>query len=123
MTFILLTGAGFSYNWGGPLASEIFSQLLADKDIDDATRERLFTAPGGFEQALADLQLSTDPDDKKRHDALITAVVGIFNGMNNTFMQMQFEFCGRPRSTRCLRRFQATSRRPSMHRKRSLCCL
>jgi hypothetical protein len=52
MTFILLTGAGFSYNWGGPLASEVFSQLLADKDIDDATRERLFIAPGGFEQEL-----------------------------------------------------------------------
>jgi hypothetical protein len=92
MTYILLTGAGFSYNWGGPLASEVFSQLLADKDIDEPTRERLFAAPGGFEQVLAELQLSTDPEDKKRHNALITAVVGIFNGMNNTFMQMQFEF-------------------------------
>jgi SIR2-like domain len=92
MPFILLTGAGFSYNWGGPLASEVFSQLLADKDIDDPTREMLFNAPGGFEQVLADLQLSADPADKKRHAALITAVVGIFNGMNNTFMHMQFEF-------------------------------
>ena len=92
MTFILLTGAGFSYNWGGPLASEVFSQLLADKDIDDLTREMLFNAPGGFEQVLADLQLSADPADKKRHATLITAVVGIFNGMNNTFMHMQFEF-------------------------------
>jgi len=34
MTFILLTGAGFSYNWGGPLASDVFSALLADKDND-----------------------------------------------------------------------------------------
>lgn len=92
MTFILLTGAGFSYNWGGPLASEVFSSLLADKDIDEPTRGRLFAAPGGFEQVLAELQLSTDPDDKKRHDALITAVVGIFNGMNNTFMHTKFEF-------------------------------
>jgi hypothetical protein len=92
MTFILLTGAGFSYNWGGPLASEVFSQLLANKDIDDLTREMLFNAPGGFEQVLADLQLSADPADKKRHATLITAVVGIFNGMNNTFMHMQFEF-------------------------------
>jgi hypothetical protein len=92
MTFILLTGAGFSYNWCGPLASEVFSQLLADKDIDDLTREMLFNAPGGFEQVLADLQLSTDPAEKKSHATLITAVVGIFNGMNNTFMHMQFEF-------------------------------
>jgi hypothetical protein len=29
MTFLLLTGAGFSYNWGGPLASDVFSALLA----------------------------------------------------------------------------------------------
>lgn len=92
MTFILLTGAGFSYNWGGPLASEVFSQLLADRGIDDPTRDRLFAAPGGFEQVLADLQLSTNPDDKKRHDALISSVVGVFNGMNNTFMYTKFEF-------------------------------
>lgn len=92
MTFILLTGAGFSYNWGGLLASEVFSALLADKDIDDSTRDRLFNAPGGFEEVLADLQLSTDPDDKRRHGALITAMAGILNGMNNTFMNVQFEF-------------------------------
>jgi hypothetical protein len=42
MTFLLLIGAGFSYNWGGPLASNIFSSLLADKDLDDRTRDLLF---------------------------------------------------------------------------------
>ena len=63
---------------------------MADNDIDVPTRDRLFDA--GFEQVLADLQLSTDPEDKKRHDALITAAVGIFNGMNNCFMHMTFEF-------------------------------
>lgn len=92
MTFILLTGAGFSFNWGGLLASELFSQLLADPDIDAPTRDRLFAAPGGFEQVLAELRLSPDPDDQKRYAALVTAVVGIFNGMNNTFMHVQFEF-------------------------------
>lgn len=44
MIFILLTGSGFSSNWGGPLASEVFSSLLADRDIDEATRDRLFAA-------------------------------------------------------------------------------
>ncbi len=92
MTFLLLTGAGFSYNWGGPLASDVFSALLADSDLDDHTRDLLFDSGGAFEKVLADLQLSTDPDDQKRYDALITSVVGIFNGMNNTFMHMQFEF-------------------------------
>jgi len=92
MTFLLLTGAGFSYNWGGPLASDIFSALLADKDLDSHTRDLLFDSGGAFETVLADLQLSTDPGDQKQYDALITAVAGIFNGMNNTFMHMQFEF-------------------------------
>jgi SIR2-like domain len=92
MTFILLTGAGFSYNWGGPLASDVFSALLADKDLDDHTRDMLFDSGGNFEKVMADLQVSTDPADQKRHDALITAVAGIFNGMNNTFMHVKFEF-------------------------------
>jgi hypothetical protein len=92
MTFLLLTGAGFSYNWGGPLASDIFSSLLGDKDLDETTRDRLFDSGGAFETVLADLQLSTDPEDQKRHDTLMTAVAGIFYGMNNTFMHVQFEF-------------------------------
>jgi hypothetical protein len=92
MTFILLTGAGFSYNWGGPLASDIFSALLGDKDLDDHTRDLLFDSGGMFEKVLADLQISTDPADQKRHEVLITSVAGIFNGMNNTFMRVPFEF-------------------------------
>jgi hypothetical protein len=87
MTFILLTGAGFSYNWGGPLASEIFNAVLADQSIDDHTRELLFASRGAFESVLADLQTSSDPEDQKRYGALITSVVGIFNGMNQTFMR------------------------------------
>jgi hypothetical protein len=39
------------------------------------------------------LQLSAEPEDKKSYNALITAVVGLFNGLNNTFMQIRnFEF-------------------------------
>ena len=96
MTFILLTGAGFSYNWGGPLASDVFSALLADKDLDEHTRDLLFNSGGMFEKVLADLQVSTAAADQKRHDALITSVAGIFNGMNNTFMHVQFEFMNPP---------------------------
>ncbi|MGY3361902.1 hypothetical protein ACVWZK_008565 [Bradyrhizobium sp. GM0.4] len=76
MTFVLLTGAGFSYNWGGPLASDIFSALLADNGLDDHTRD-LFDSSGAFERVLADLQVSTDPVDQNRYDALITAVAGM----------------------------------------------
>jgi hypothetical protein len=103
MTFILLTGAGFSFNWGGPLASDLLSSLLSDRDIDEPTRDRLFVA--GFEDVLADLQLSSDPDDKRRYDALVTAVVGIFNGLNNNFMHMKFEFESPPQVSYSLQSF------------------
>jgi hypothetical protein len=69
MTHILLTGAGFSYNWGGPLAADVFNGLLSDNDIDDHTRNLLFAShgSGGFERILADLQLSADREDKRRY--------------------------------------------------------
>lgn len=105
MTFILLTGAGFSSNWGGPLASELFNTIIGDQDIDDRTRDLLFDSRGSFEMVLADLQASTDTEDKKRHDALITSVVGIFNGMNQTFMQTQFELEKPPSYEHTLARF------------------
>jgi hypothetical protein len=92
MIFILLTGAGFSHNWGGPLASEVFNAVLADQGIDERTRELLFASRGTFETVLADLQTSTDPEDQKRYDALIASVAGIFNGMNQTFMRTPLEF-------------------------------
>ena len=92
MTFMLLTGAGFSHNWGAPLASQVFSSVLSDRDIDGETRERLIASGGAFEGVMADFQISSDPEDQKRYEALLTSVVGIFNGMNQSFMQTQFEF-------------------------------
>jgi hypothetical protein len=68
MNFILLSGAGFSHNWGGPLASDVFSALLADKDIDDHTRDLLFDSGAAFEAVLADLQLSKNPDLRRAHN-------------------------------------------------------
>jgi hypothetical protein len=38
----LLTGAGFSRNWGGWLANEVFEYLLADKDITVPIRTQLW---------------------------------------------------------------------------------
>jgi hypothetical protein len=97
-TFILLTGAGFSRNWGGMLAGEVFENLLSDKGLDKQTRDMLFEAQeaGGFEDVLAALETSRSSDDKKRYDALVTAVVGLFNGMGQSFMQMKFEFQNPP---------------------------
>jgi hypothetical protein len=58
-----------------------------------------------FERVLADLQLSPDPADKKRYDALVTAVVGLFNGMNQTFMHLPFEFESPPQVAYSLQSF------------------
>ena len=92
MTFILLTGAGFTRNWGGPLAGDVFKGLLADPGVDRQTKSLLVSARGNFESVLADLQQSSDPQDDKRHGGLITAVVGLFNGLNGTLMRQRFEF-------------------------------
>ena len=35
MNFVLLLGAGFTRNWGGWLASEVFEYLLGSPEIDD----------------------------------------------------------------------------------------
>lgn len=59
MTFLLLTGAGFSRNWGGWLANEAFEYLLSCPELTSDLRRRLWRAyetGGGFEQTLADLQ-------------------------------------------------------------------
>ena len=56
MTPILLTGAGFSHNWGGWLASEAFEYLLGCTEIDQGTRQLLWASRdegGGFEDTLA----------------------------------------------------------------------
>jgi len=42
MTFILLTGAGFSRNWGGWLADEAFEYLIGCPEIDVHLRHLLW---------------------------------------------------------------------------------
>jgi SIR2-like domain len=95
MTHILLTGSGFSKNWGGLVASEFFSRLLSE-DLDTRTRELLFKArtSGGFEAVMQQLQGAggNSPEDQKRLHDFTTAVIGIFNGMNNQFLRTSFEF-------------------------------
>jgi hypothetical protein len=60
MPHYLLTGAGFSANWGGWVASEAFEYLLGCPEImsDQSLRDLLwkYQASGGFEDALAELQ-------------------------------------------------------------------
>ena len=59
MPHYLLTGAGFSRNWGGWLANEAFEYLLGAPEIDDHLRNVLWGAKlrgEGFEGALSMVQ-------------------------------------------------------------------
>jgi len=98
MTYVLLTGAGFSHNWGGWLANEAFEYLLGCPEIDDSLRNRLWQGKlhgGGFEDTLAELQgaynLNKNAESERQFNALTAALVGMFNEMGLAFMRKQFE--------------------------------
>jgi hypothetical protein len=98
MTSILLTGAGFSRNWGGWLADETFEYLLGSPELDGDLRALLWRskkAGGGFENALAELQIeydrSRDDRTKKRLNDLQAAIIGMFNQMDHSFAMTTFE--------------------------------
>jgi hypothetical protein len=97
MSFVLLTGAGFSYNWGGWLANEVFEYLLGCTEINDNHRKLLWDCKraGGFEDALAQLQqnynLQKSPADEKALRDMEAAIVGMFNYMNQSLAKAQFE--------------------------------
>jgi hypothetical protein len=98
MTHILLTGAGFSRNWGGWLANEAFEYLLGCPEIDAELRLLLWRSKengGGFEETLAELQdaysQSKSPTNERRLSVLTGALVGMFNEMSNAFEQRPFE--------------------------------
>jgi hypothetical protein len=98
MTFLLLTGAGFSRNWGGWLANEAFEYLLGSPEVDDNLRYILWESKkhnGGFEDALAQLQeeynRSKDARSEKPLRDLQAAIVGMFNYMDQAFANTTFE--------------------------------
>jgi hypothetical protein len=95
MTHILLTGAGFSRNWGGMLAPEVFQYLLGCNELDEELR-RLLLRYRSFEDVLAALQHAADAESKRRYDVLTSALVGMFHGMGLGLMQREFEFRNPP---------------------------
>jgi hypothetical protein len=90
----LLTGAGFSYNWGGYLASEAFDFLLSVTDGDDDLRGLLWRghrAGFGFEDILAKLQreFAADWTPQREQDLrnLTSAIQRMFASMTMAFAQ------------------------------------
>ena len=94
MHHYLLTGAGFSANWGGWVAAEAFEYLLGCPEIlaDDRLRDLLWECQlkGGFEDALAELQVGHSAGfaqqwSEKQLISLQNAVGRMFEDMNSSF--------------------------------------
>jgi hypothetical protein len=91
MGHILLLGAGFSRNWGAPLANEITGSLLGELHDDAVLAERLRNGP--FEDAFAGFQRpSGDDENSKRLRRLQDAVTSLFSRMNAALASTSFEF-------------------------------
>jgi hypothetical protein len=95
---VLLTGAGFSRNWDGWLATEAFEYLIGCPEVDVHLRHLLWqhkSRGGGFEDALAELQLEVSrtarESTKKQLDDLQAAIIGMFNAMDQAFGTVKFE--------------------------------
>src|SRR5262249_37866972 len=80
---ILLTGAGFSRNWGGWLVAEAFEYLLGHPLIDDGLRTLLWKHKDpGFEAAVDELRTKPRSDQERKLDS---AIRDMFKHMNEKF--------------------------------------
>jgi hypothetical protein len=92
MNSIILLGAGFSRNWGGLLAQEVFNHLISVPEIrsDQRLIELLWQhqSAGGFEDAVAEVQRDYRLDPA-RHGAALKAlqdaVAQMFADMNEGY--------------------------------------
>jgi hypothetical protein len=91
MGHILLLGAGFSRNWGAPLANEITGSLLGELHNDAVLAQRLRSGP--FEDAFAGFQRPRgDDENSRRLRRLQDAVTALFSRMNAALAGTTFEF-------------------------------
>ena len=92
----LLIGAGFSRNWGGWLASEVFEFLLGDPDVaaSPELRDLLWKhqSTGGFEAALYELERGAAPSMLRLASKLRSATRRMFDTMNQAFKGAGLEF-------------------------------
>jgi hypothetical protein len=95
---ILLTGAGFSYNWGGFLASEAFEYLLSITEGDDDLRTLLWNDQQRhfqFEDTLSRLQQDHEknwsPQIEQNLWNLYSAIQRMFGDMALAFNETSFE--------------------------------
>ena len=94
MNTILLTGAGFSFNWGARLAREV-NTAVALKVSDDANLAALLDRTPNFEEALAELQNAaarSAPGAKEQLQRLEAGIVDVFDDMNARLSVATFSF-------------------------------
>jgi hypothetical protein len=95
--YIALLGAGFSRNWGGWLANEVFEYLLGCPQITPFIRNLLFKhrRDGGYEGALGELQSefyrSHDTLSRQNLKVLEDAILQMFESMDRGFETIEFE--------------------------------
>lgn len=92
MNYVLLLGAGFSRNWGGWLADEVFEYLLGHSDVANDYHLKTILwkhkKSGGFEEALAEIQHDTQRNSKESEERLgrlENAITKMFDDMNKSF--------------------------------------
>jgi SIR2-like protein len=92
--FVLLTGAGFSKNWGGFVAREITNALMSRLQNNPHLLGALNRA--NFEDVLSQVQseyLATrTTENQNRLNAMQEALSDVFRRMNVHFASRQFEF-------------------------------
>ena len=99
MADFLLIGAGFSKNWGGWLASEVFDYLLGCPEVRERQDLRgllfRYQEHGGFEAALAELQTERLRSRGAGHEplmALQAAIKRMFDEMNAAFLDPDMDW-------------------------------
>jgi hypothetical protein len=99
MAIILLTGAGFTRNWGGWLANEAFEYLLGRTEIGSELRNRLWAnrvKALGFEHTLGELQrqakIDGDRSAREMVQEFMAALAAMFEEMNLGLCRTKFEW-------------------------------
>jgi len=92
--FVLLTGAGFSKNWGGLVAREITSALMSQLQNNPHLLQVLNRA--NFEDVLSQVQSeylhARTAENQSRLDAMQQVLENVFSRMNAHFATVPFEF-------------------------------
>jgi hypothetical protein len=98
MRHFLLTGAGFSRNWGCWVADEVFEYLLAEPQLSPLMRTQLWrdkNSQCNYEttvQALRDAAVTHKGKHEEEYRNFLSILGGMFNQMRDTYVQSGFQF-------------------------------